>query len=85
MLPGRLETHLSADAAPSAAWMLGLGRGRDGKRREREEPKLQPEFVSSHWRGGVKGGTGRGGAANFRQILHEHPHQEPIESSMQKC
>lgn len=43
--------HLSADAAPSASWMLRLGEGVTEKE-EREEPELQPESVSSHWRGG---------------------------------
>lgn len=59
MLPGRLEMHLSADAAPSASRMLRLGEGVT-ETEEREEPELQPESVSSHWRGvGVGVGVGR--------------------------
>lgn len=65
-LPGRLETHLGADAVPSASWMLRLGEGVTGEKTEKDPSCSCSRSLISYWRGG-----GRGRAANFRQSLYE--------------
>lgn len=68
MLPGCLEMHLSADAAPSVAWMLRLGEGVTEKEKREKNLSCSRSLLPPT---GVGGETERGCAANFRQGLYE--------------